>query len=127
MELSFDENDFLSCCGSTQFAKLMASFSPFSSHHHAVSIARDIWFNNVHVNAWLQAFSAHPSIGQTRSPSHASQTSAQFSHHQSLTLFLFFFYLSGSLSFLYVDFKNYYFSVNFVFFICGFFSFCVYV
>ncbi|XP_004510201.1 uric acid degradation bifunctional protein TTL isoform X2 [Cicer arietinum] len=85
MELSFDENDFLSCCGSTQFAKLMASFSPFSSHHHAVSIARDIWFNNVHVNAWLQAFSAHPSIGQTRSPSHASQTSAQWSKGEQST------------------------------------------
>lgn len=82
MEFSFDEKDFVSCCGSTKFAKDMASASPFSSLQHAVSVARDVWFNNVDVNGWLQAFSAHPQIGQTHSPSVASQASAQFSYYK---------------------------------------------
>ncbi|KAI5423068.1 uric acid degradation bifunctional protein TTL isoform X1 [Lathyrus oleraceus] len=83
--LGFDENDYLSCCGSTQFAKEMASASPFPSYNHALSVARHIWFNTVDVNGWLQAFSAHPSIGQTRPPPHASQTSAQWSKGEQST------------------------------------------
>jgi len=85
--VGFDENDYLSCCGSTKFAKEMAAASPFSSYHRALTVAKHIWFNVVDVNGWLQAFSAHPSIGQPRPPSHASATSAEFSLH---SLFLFF-------------------------------------
>ncbi|CAN1299474.1 Uric acid degradation bifunctional protein TTL [Linum perenne] len=62
--MNFQEKDWLSCCGSTRFAKEMASASPFSSLDHAVSTARDIWFNKVDVNGWLEAFAAHPQIGQ---------------------------------------------------------------
>ncbi|KAL2319344.1 hypothetical protein Fmac_028313 [Flemingia macrophylla] len=78
MGYSMEEKDFASCCGSTKFAKDMASAGPFGSLQHAVSVARDVWFDNVDVNGWLQAFSAHPPIGQTHSPSVASQASAQF-------------------------------------------------
>ncbi|CAN1779422.1 Uric acid degradation bifunctional protein TTL [Linum perenne] len=62
--MNFQEKDWLACCGSTRFAKEMASSSPFSSLDHAVSTARDIWFNKVDVNGWLEAFAAHPQIGQ---------------------------------------------------------------
>ncbi|KAL4355989.1 uric acid degradation bifunctional protein TTL isoform X1 [Arachis hypogaea] len=82
---SFEEKDFLSCCGSTTFAKHMAFASPFSSLEHAISVARDVWFNTVDVNGWLQAFSAHPQIGQQHAPSHASQTSAQWSKGEQST------------------------------------------
>lgn len=77
--VGFDENDYLSCCGSTKFAKEMAAASPFPSYHRALTVAKHIWFNIVDVNGWLQAFSAHPSIGQPRPPSHASATSAEWS------------------------------------------------
>ncbi|MED6183907.1 hypothetical protein PIB30_042379 [Stylosanthes scabra] len=83
--VSFQEKDFLSCCGSTTFAQHMASASPFSSLDHAISVARDVWFNTVDVNGWLQAFSAHPQIGQRHAPSHASQTSAQWSKGEQST------------------------------------------
>ncbi|KAG5054648.1 hypothetical protein JHK85_007158 [Glycine max] len=83
MEFSFDEKDFVSCCGSTKFAKEMASASPFGSLQDAVSVARDVWFNSVDVNGWLQAFSAHPQIGQSHAPSVASEASAQFSTSNS--------------------------------------------
>lgn len=77
MGLQFEEDEFLACCGSTKFAKEMAKASPFSSLDEAVTAAREIWFNQVDVNAWLQAFSAHPQIGHSSSSSNA--TSAQFS------------------------------------------------
>ncbi|KAG5042886.1 hypothetical protein AAZX31_03G083500 [Glycine max] len=85
MEFSFDEKDFVSCCGSTKFAKEMASASPFGSLQDAVSVARDVWFNSVDVNGWLQAFSAHPQIGQSHAPSVASEASAQWSKGEQST------------------------------------------
>ncbi|XP_020207486.1 uric acid degradation bifunctional protein TTL isoform X1 [Cajanus cajan] len=85
MAFSLEEKDFVSCCGSTKFAKDMASASPFGSLQHAVSVARDVWFNRVDVNGCLQAFSAHPQIGQTHSPSVASQASAQWSKGEQST------------------------------------------
>ncbi|KAE9611143.1 putative hydroxyisourate hydrolase, 2-oxo-4-hydroxy-4-carboxy-5-ureidoimidazoline decarboxylase [Lupinus albus] len=85
MEYSFDEKDYVSCCGSTRFGKEMVLASPFSSLQQSISIARHIWFNNVDVNAWLQAFSSHPQIGQSHSPSLASQTSAQWSKGEQST------------------------------------------
>lgn len=39
--------DFRSCSGSTRFAREMVAAGPFADYHHAVSAARDIWFNKV--------------------------------------------------------------------------------
>ncbi|KAH0980783.1 hypothetical protein GBA52_007960 [Prunus armeniaca] len=85
MGLQFEEDEFLACCGSTKFAKEMAKASPFSSLDEAVTAAREIWFNQVDVNAWLQAFSAHPQIGHSSSSSNA--TSAQWSKGEQATAF----------------------------------------
>ncbi|KAG7948648.1 hypothetical protein I3843_13G017400 [Carya illinoinensis] len=88
MELGFEEKDFLACCGSTKFAKEMALASPFASLEEAVRAARDIWFNKVDVNAWLQAFSAHPQIGDSTPTSHHHRTSpnsAQWSKGEQST------------------------------------------
>ncbi|KAJ4727357.1 Uric acid degradation bifunctional protein TTL [Melia azedarach] len=76
--LELDEKELFVCCGSTQFAKEMAKASPFSSLDQAVSAARHVWFNLVDVNGWLEAFSAHPQIGQSPSSqwSKAEQSTA---------------------------------------------------
>lgn len=83
----FDEKDFLGCCGSTKFAREMVSSGPFSSYQQAVEAARDIWFNKVDINGWLEAFAAHSKIGE--SPSHSqkakSSTSAQWSEGEQST------------------------------------------
>ncbi|KZV14960.1 uric acid degradation bifunctional protein TTL [Dorcoceras hygrometricum] len=79
------EKDWLACCGSVKFAKAMASAGPFSSYQEAVSAATDIWFNKVDVNGWLEAFSAHPQIGESPSKSHKSSTSAQWSKGEQST------------------------------------------
>ncbi|CAK7349252.1 unnamed protein product [Dovyalis caffra] len=78
----YEEEEYLACCGSTKFAKEMLKASPFASLHEAVAAARDIWFNKVDVNGWLEAFSAHPQIGH--SPSHHT-ASAQWSKGEQST------------------------------------------
>ncbi|KAJ8748340.1 hypothetical protein K2173_001759 [Erythroxylum novogranatense] len=81
-----DEKEWLACCGSSEFAKQMAMASPFASLDLAVAAARDIWFNKVNVNGWLQAFSAHPQIGQSHISSSApSSPSAQWSKVEQST------------------------------------------
>nr|AKF43402.1 transthyretin-like S-allantoin synthase protein [Pelargonium transvaalense] len=85
MELAFEEKDFLACCGSTDFAKQMALISPFSSIEAAIDAARDIWFNKVDVNGWLEAFAAHPKIGESKSANNKSETSAQWSKGEQST------------------------------------------
>ncbi|TYI78406.1 hypothetical protein E1A91_D06G209600v1 [Gossypium mustelinum] len=74
-EIKVDEKEALACCGSSQFAKQMALASPFPSVDHAISVAKDIWFDKVDVIGWLEAFAAHPQIGESPS-SHTK--SAQF-------------------------------------------------
>nr|GMD36568.1 uric acid degradation bifunctional protein TTL isoform X1 [Ipomoea batatas] len=81
----FDEKDFLACCGSTRFAKEMAAAAPFSDCDAAVVAARDIWFNKVDVNGWLEAFSAHPQIGHMPSQNHKSPAFAQWSKGEQST------------------------------------------
>ncbi|KAM7508908.1 hypothetical protein LguiA_019361 [Lonicera macranthoides] len=73
----FEEKDYLACCGSTKFAQEMFSNGPFTTYDQSVDVAKDIWFNKVDVNGWLEAFAAHPQIGQTASSNHKSPTSAQ--------------------------------------------------
>ncbi|KAI9092930.1 hypothetical protein K1719_027453 [Acacia pycnantha] len=85
MDLRFDEKDYLACCGSTRFAKEMALASPFASLQDAVSTARDIWFNKVDVYGWLEAFSAHPRIGEDRASAPSTETSAQWSKVEQST------------------------------------------
>ncbi|GAB2215263.1 hypothetical protein Droror1_Dr00019644 [Drosera rotundifolia] len=81
----FDEKDYLACCGSSKFAKEMAALSPFSSLDVAIIAARDIWFNKVDVTGWLEAFAAHPAIGQKPSISHSNNVSAQWSTGEQST------------------------------------------
>ncbi|XP_043695846.1 uric acid degradation bifunctional protein TTL isoform X2 [Telopea speciosissima] len=85
MELGFEEKDFLACCGSTTFAREIAAIAPFVSFEQAVEAARDIWFNKVDVNGWLEAFAAHPQIGDTKSGNQKSETSARWSKGEQST------------------------------------------
>ncbi|KAB2026297.1 hypothetical protein ES319_D06G209600v1 [Gossypium barbadense] len=81
-EIKVDEKEALACCGSSQFAKQMALASPFPSVDHAISVAKDIWFDKVDVIGWLEAFAAHPQIGESPS-SHTK--SAQWSKGEQST------------------------------------------
>lgn len=100
------EKDYFSCCRSVKFAEEMVLAGPFYDYQQTVTAARDIWFNKVcpalsicanvsayvrvfllgewicfqvDVNGWLEAFAAHPPIGENPSMTHESPTSTQFS------------------------------------------------
>ncbi|AED97018.1 unnamed protein product [Arabidopsis thaliana] len=68
MAMEIGEDEWKVCCGSSEFAKQMSTSGPLTSQE-AIYTARDIWFNQVNVTDWLEAFSAHPQIGNTPSPS----------------------------------------------------------
>ncbi|KAL8555657.1 hypothetical protein ACS0TY_003461 [Phlomoides rotata] len=83
--MAFDEKDWLACCGSSKFAREMVLAGPFSDHEKALAAAKDTWFNKVDVNGWLEAFAAHPEIGQSPSKTHKSPTSAQWGKGEQST------------------------------------------
>ncbi|XP_008796302.2 uric acid degradation bifunctional protein TTL-like isoform X1 [Phoenix dactylifera] len=79
MEPLWKEQDYVCCSGSKRFAKEMAAASPFADLDHALQSARDIWFNKIDVNGWLEAFAAHPAIGA------ASPSISQWSKEEQST------------------------------------------
>ncbi|XP_022147094.1 uric acid degradation bifunctional protein TTL isoform X2 [Momordica charantia] len=82
-KFDFSEEEFQACCGSSKFAREMVAASPFSSLEEALATARLVWFNKVDVSGWLEAFSAHPQIGQLSKSS--NQKSAQWSKGEQST------------------------------------------
>ncbi|XP_020999454.1 uric acid degradation bifunctional protein TTL-like [Arachis duranensis] len=58
----------------------MQEASPFSSLEHAISFARDLWFNKSPIRTWLDAFSAHRHIGTviSRAPTELISDLCQF-------------------------------------------------
>lgn len=50
-------------CASRQFADKLAAGSPYPSVEAAIQAARRIWWQDVGVEGWLEAFAAHPEIG----------------------------------------------------------------
>ncbi|OVA01280.1 Transthyretin/hydroxyisourate hydrolase [Macleaya cordata] len=63
----------------------MVSAAPFPNFELAVEAARNIWFNKVDVNGWLEAFGAHPQIGNTSAKNQKTETSAQWSKGEQST------------------------------------------
>lgn len=59
-------DDFLRCCGSRRFATIMVSHRPFSSLNQLNDVANQTWWSQPK-SEWLEAFSAHPKIGDMSS------------------------------------------------------------
>jgi len=57
------KQNFLQCCGSETWAEMMVQHRPFSDRKQLHDIAEDIWNVAVNREDWLEAFSAHPKIG----------------------------------------------------------------
>ena len=55
---------FLRCCGSSRWARRMAALRPFASAEAMAATADAAWSGLDRVD-WLEAFAAHPRIGQT--------------------------------------------------------------
>ncbi|CAL9163352.1 unnamed protein product [Musa hybrid cultivar] len=54
----------LHCCGSKRFAREMAFACRFADVHHALRVARDIWFNKV-AACLLRSSSSHPAVADS--------------------------------------------------------------
>jgi len=67
------EAELLKCCGSLNWARSMTSARPFSSQADLLAKAEQLWWSLSSAD-WLEAFRAHPKIGEHKA---ATQQSAQ--------------------------------------------------
>ena len=72
------ESMFRDCCGSVRWTSLMTRARPFVSETELLDTAARIW-NDLHPADWLEAFSAHPKIGETKPASAQQERSAKWS------------------------------------------------
>ena len=72
------EEELLKCCGSAAWAQWMARRRPFASPDRLLDAAGEIWWR-LDPDDWIQAFRAHPQIGQRQSKAHKSSQSQAWS------------------------------------------------
>lgn len=70
--------EFLKCCGSKVWAKRMSEARPFSSSEELSSKGDEIWWN-LGEDDWLEAFRAHPKIGEKKAAGPQSTQAQQWS------------------------------------------------
>lgn len=59
------EAELLKCCGSSRWARGVASRRPFRGADELLSVADEVWWG-LDERDWLEAFSHHPKIGERR-------------------------------------------------------------
>lgn len=72
------EAEFLKCCGSTAWAKAISAARPFSNSDDLSSKADEIWWN-LDEEDWLEAFRAHPKIGEKKAAAAQSAEAQKWS------------------------------------------------
>jgi OHCU decarboxylase len=75
-------NLLLRCCGSTEWARRMVERRPFHTLVELESAADEVW-RNLDGADWLEAFAAHPRIGEREVPAAAAATSGWAVQEQS--------------------------------------------
>ena len=70
----------LSCCAAQSWADELAAMRPFTKEEELFAAADHVWAE-MHEPDWMQAFSAHPRIGD-RKPAHASAQSSAWSRQE---------------------------------------------
>jgi len=68
----------LPCCGSSAWARELASRRPFSDEAALFAASDEIW-RGLKRSGWLEAFSKHPRIGEGKAPPAVSSQSASWS------------------------------------------------
>src|SRR5205085_5751961 len=77
------ENELLRCCGSTRWAQGIAKARPFQNIAELLSKGDEIWWS-LNEEDWLEAFHAHPKIGEQKpSSAQSSQAAAWSAQEQS--------------------------------------------
>ena len=75
------DEEFLKCCGSMQWAKRMSDARPFSNADELSSKADAIWWN-LGEEDWLEAFRAHPKIGEKKAEATQTAQAQQWSANE---------------------------------------------
>jgi OHCU decarboxylase len=81
------ESMFRDCCGSMEWARRMAKSRPFMSESELIDAGAAIW-NELPGKDWLDAFSAHPKIGETKSALTQQEQSAEWSRGEQSEMHL---------------------------------------
>jgi OHCU decarboxylase len=72
------ESMFRDCCGSSEWSKQMASSRPFISESELLEKAAAVW-EELDRSDWLEAFAAHPRIGESKDAKSQQAKSAEWS------------------------------------------------
>lgn len=75
------ETRFLSCCGSQKWAQMMTDARPFVDVSELFRKAEQIWYS-LKPGDWLEAFAAHPKIGERKAAPKQSDQSAKWSQSE---------------------------------------------
>src|ERR1043165_1874965 len=70
--------EFLKCCGATRWAKAMTEARPFTSVESLLTKADEAW-QSLSETDWLEAFRAHPKIGERKAVATQSAQAANWS------------------------------------------------
>jgi len=64
--------EWLACCGSRQWAKRMLALEPFPAAERMLEAADRVWWE-LSPGDWLEAFAAHPRIGESTRDAQAAR------------------------------------------------------
>lgn len=75
------ETQFLNCCGSRKWARMMTGARPFANVSELLEKAEQIWLG-LEPGDWLEAFAAHPKIGERKAAPKQPAKSAEWSQDE---------------------------------------------
>lgn len=73
--------EFLKCCGSQRWAREMTEARPFANETQFFDRANDIWWS-LSEQDWLEAFRAHPKIGEKKAAAAQSEQAQNWSSQE---------------------------------------------
>jgi allantoicase len=78
------EAELRACCGAEAWITQMAQLRPFGALDQVLLAADSVWAS-LGKSDWLEAFRAHPRIGETRAEKEQSAVARQWSHEEQAT------------------------------------------
>jgi len=75
------EAEFLKCCGSKRWARAMIEARPFENKDELLHKADRVWWSLDSAD-WLEAFRAHPKIGEKKAPATQSEQAQSWSEQE---------------------------------------------
>ena len=75
------DEEFLKCCGSKRWAQAMTEARPFADAAELFHKANEIWWKLSEAD-WLEAFRAHPKIGEKKAATSQSQQAQNWSSQE---------------------------------------------